>query len=301
MEYYKQIKKCVDWCIDHKKEIIGVALGIWGISATSGYVAGEIAEYRNAESNDIQADALARYNEQYVKTNYSLEKLGKLKFEVVDTFDQLAGLIERIQNRPRGLLKCVKDDTIPELSIEDLKILSNVVQEAKAGAEGGIVGACIGFAVFGFNIVAIAPALFMSGSAIGIKGASLLRKSFENRELAEEFEQTIDDKELPRLIEIQVASDKLYIAISDMFSLYRTRLERLSKRIKRDTIKWNSLSTDDKLLVRELVDLVKCLQNMCMLNLIDGDIADFERQHVNVASVSQVCEDANDLKEKLLA
>ena len=158
--------------------ILGVGAAIAGIAGVGSGIHGgmkmkdakdtiEAAEYRH-NSN------MERLEEENKKTNKSMDQLGKLELEILQSFEKFSNLIEKIQNRPEFEKYTREGIKLPEYDGEQLKEVSIGAGVLLGGLGGAAVGTAGGFAAAGATTSAVmALGTASTGTAIStLSGAA---------------------------------------------------------------------------------------------------------------------------------
>ena len=120
--------------------VLGVGAAIAGVAGVSTGVHGANDTMKNAEAQHERN--IERFNKKSESANKSMDDLGKLELEILNSFDEFSNTIEKIQNRPQ-FKEYNKDGVkLPEYDKEELKKVS-----VGAGVIlGGLGGAAVGTA-----------------------------------------------------------------------------------------------------------------------------------------------------------
>ena len=145
--------------------VLGVGAAIAGVAGVSTGVHGAV---KMKSANDTMKNAEAqhernieRFNKKSESANKSMDDLGKLELEILNSFDEFSNTIEKIQNRPQ-FKEYNKDGLkLPEYDKEELKKVSVGAGVILGGLGGAAVGTAGGIAAAG----ATSSAVMLLGTA----------------------------------------------------------------------------------------------------------------------------------------
>lgn len=174
--------KCRNFFSSTIGKVITVILSLFGITiGTADAVEAGKAIKLNRRAKKIRDDALQRYEEHYNKVQGALEAAGKVKLTAIESFDDFAEQMAKIQGRPEFDEISCKGVELPAFTADDLKVISNNVAFAIEGAVGAGAGAGLGIAVCGLNLVALGSGLLIGGIGLLIAGGHIKKKAIENK------------------------------------------------------------------------------------------------------------------------
>ncbi|MBA5850736.1 hypothetical protein H2684_05290 [Clostridium sp. cel8] len=155
--------------------ILGIGAAVAGLSGIGNGVHGAV---KMKEANDTITSAnrrhkrnIEKFEEKSKATNIAMDSLGKLELEILNSFDDFANTIEKIQNRPefkeynKDGVKLPKYD---KESLEDVSIGAGVLLGGLGSAALGTAG---GFAAAGATTAAV-TALGTASTGIAIESLS---------------------------------------------------------------------------------------------------------------------------------
>ena len=136
--------------------VLGVGAAIAGVAGVSTGVHGAV---KMKSANDTMKNAEAQHERNIA--NKSMDDLGKLELEILNSFDEFSNTIEKIQNRPQ-FKEYNKDGVkLPEYDKEELKKVSVGAGVILGGLGGAAVGTAGGIAAAG----ATSSAVMLLGTA----------------------------------------------------------------------------------------------------------------------------------------
>ena len=275
--------------------IIGliIALAISVILTIVGWVLSLFAGRTDNEAAKIRKEAISFHDDELKSLNTILEKLGDEKIEAIETFDRFISAFESIKNRPEGLATKFEKIKIPKLEIEEMKKMKARTQALLAQGGGAVGGLGLGLAVFGVNAIALAPAALVGGVAICLKGASLKTKATKNKKeaikLREEVYKIVDYyKNLGRI------SNDLFGCFVLVKHQYYEYLDKFCALVESNS-NWKSYSADDKTVIKNTVLLVKLVNDLCNVNLVNKPKSVNNIETVNEKEASLVIERSKEI------
>lgn len=132
------------------------------------------AEYRH-KSNQ------ARFEKKNHATTETMDEVGKLELEVLDSFKRFSDVYERIQNRPQFKEYEINGVKIPKYDPEELKKVSVGAGVLLGGISGAALGTAGGFAAAGATTAAV---MALGTASTGTAIASLTGAAATNATLA---------------------------------------------------------------------------------------------------------------------
>ena len=248
------------------KAIAGIllALGIGG--GTAGAVEAGKAIKLNRRSRKIRDEALQLHEEHYQKVQSMLEAAGKTKLAAIDSFDDFADQIAKIQDRPEFSTIGCKGVELPTFTADDLKIISNNVALAIEGAAYAGAGAGLGIAVCGLNILALGPGMFIGGIGLLIAGGHIKKKAIANHKQAKQLAQDVEAI-IKKYDELAYAATLLEKHISAVYAQYEKQMVKMKDILSRKTV-WNAMNKRERTTIENVILLVSMLFKLCKIELI---------------------------------
>lgn len=152
---------------------------------------------------------------------------------------------------------------------------------ALAAGGGGIA---LGTTILGAKTLGVG--LLVGGAIFGIVGASLSKKAEEARHQVSKEGQEVD-RICTYLRELNEVAVKYYKAISKVDDLYRPRLDKLYGLVYLDNKRdWLEYSSEEKMLVENLVLLVQVLFKMCQVQIVFASEKENELNTINTMGVN---------------
>ena len=248
-------------------KITAAAVGVVGVGAASyGAVEAGKAIKLNRRSKKMRDEALQRHEEHYNKVQSALEAAGKVKLTAIESFDDFAEQMAKIQGRPEfGNIGC-KGVNLPAFTADDLKIISNNVALAIEGVAYAGAGAGLGIAVCGLNLVALGPGLLIGGIGLMIAGGHIKKKAIENNKQAKQLVKDVDAI-VKQYDELTAAASILEKHISAVYAQYEKNLTRMKKILSKKT-RWSDMSDKEHTAIENTILLVGMLFKLCKIELI---------------------------------
>jgi hypothetical protein len=248
-------------------KITAAAVGAVGAGA-AGYVAVQAgrAIKLNRRSKKMRDEALQRHEEHYNKVQGALEAAGKVKLTAIESFDDFAEQMAKIQGRPEFDEIGCKGVKLPEFTADDLKVISNNVALAVEGVAYAGAGAGLGIAVCGLNLVALGPGLLISGIGLMIAGGHIKKKAIENNKQAKQLVKDVDAI-VKQYDELATAAALLEKHISAVYAQYEKHLARMKKILSKKT-RWSDMSDKEHTAIENTILLVGMLFKLCKIELI---------------------------------
>lgn len=259
--------KCRDFFSSKIGKILLWILGIFGFSAgTKGVVEAGKAIKLNRHSRKIRDDALQMHEEHYQKVQLALEATGKTKLAAIDSFDDFANQMEKIQDRPEFSTIGCKGVELPVFTADDLKIISNNVALAIEGVAYAGAGAGLGIAVCGLNILALGPGIFIGGIGLLVAGGHIKKKAIANHKQAKQLAQDVNIiiKKYDKLAD---AATLLEQHISSVFTQYEKQMSKMKEILSKKTV-WSAMSKKEQANIKNVILLVGMLFKLCKIELI---------------------------------
>lgn len=294
----KWIKIIISWLaklIKNKKVqktvFAGAGLGL-GVAAGEGVVAYK----RNKKAEKIKQRAIEKHDKARQEIQGTLDKLGKNKLEVCDSFSDLADMIENIQQRPEFKLT-VEGIELPNFKPSEFKRLAAAVEMAIGGAGGVAAGGAVGAAVMGFNMAALGPGALGGSVVLCVMAAKMMGRAAERVEQAQQIEADVE-KIIRFYNELEKAVEKYNKAFSDVRKPYEKQLQKMHKILARKN-NWESFSRKEKTIVENTVLLAQMLCRMCALNLTLEATKKDPIERVNSIEIDHMIDDVKNLLKEV--
>lgn len=264
-------------------KVIAWISALFGIgAATYGGVEIGKAVKLSKRAQKIRDEALQRHEEHYNKAQSALETAGNKKLAAVNSFEDFANQMEKLQGRPEFADIIPKDCNLPKFTAEDLKVISNKVALAVEGAAFAGAGAGLGIAAYGLNIFAFGPGVLFAGVGILVAGENIKKKAIENNKqaklLAKEVKQLVAQYD-----ELTDAAENLAKQLDDAFSQYQRCFGKMKKILVKKT-QWNSLTEKEQQIIKNTVMLVGTLFELCKVELV---VKERKTETVNTEAVKK--------------
>lgn len=155
--------------------------GIAAVAGAAGIGSGIFGGIKMKEADDAmraaqkrQENAIHRFESRNAKMTELMDALGKQELEILNSFEQFADLIERIQGRPDFKTYDKEGVNLPEYEAEELKKVSAGAGVLLGGISGAAAGTAGGFAAAGVTTSAVmALGTASTGTAISaLSGAA---------------------------------------------------------------------------------------------------------------------------------
>ncbi len=248
-------------------KITAAAVGAVGAGAAGyGAVQAGKAIKLNRRAKKMRDEALQRHEEHYNKVQGALEAAGKVKLTAIESFDDFAEQMAKIQGRPEFDEIGCKGVKLPEFTADDLKVISNNVALAVEGVAYAGAGAGLGIAVCGLNLVALGPGLLIGGIGLMIAGGHIKKKAIENNRQAKQLVKDVDAI-VKQYDELATAASMLEKHISAVYAQYEKHLARMKKILSKKT-RWSDMSDKEHTAIENTILLVGMLFKLCKIELI---------------------------------
>ncbi len=155
---------------------LAVAAGVTGVgTGIHGGVKMKEANDTMKKAQEIQKEAVRRFETKNKSTTEMMDSLGTLELEILSGFEKFSDTIEKIQNRPDFKNINVEGTKIPEYEPEELKKVSTGAGVLLGGIGGAAAGTAGGFAAAGATTSAVmALGTASTGTAISsLSGVAL--------------------------------------------------------------------------------------------------------------------------------
>ncbi|MGM9632615.1 MAG: hypothetical protein ACI3XL_05950 [Eubacteriales bacterium] len=248
-------------------KITAAAVGAFGVGAAGvGAVQTGKAVRLNRGSKKMCDEALQRHEEHYNKVQGALESAGAVKLTAIESFDDFADQMAKIQGRPEFDEIICKGVKLPEFTANDLKVISNNVAFAIKGAAGAGAGIGLGIAVCGLNLVALGPGLLIGGIGLFVAGGHIKKKAIESNKQAKQLAKDVDAL-VKQYDELATAAALLEKHISAVYAQYDKHLAMMKKILSKKT-RWGDMTDKEKNTIENTILLVGMLLKLCKIELI---------------------------------
>ena len=265
-------------------KITAAAVGAVGVGAAGvGAVQAGKAIKLNRRSKKMRDEALQRHEEHYNKVQAALEAAGKVKLTAIESFDDFADQMAKIQGRPEFAEVGCKGVALPTFTADDLKVISNNVALVVEGVGAAGAGAGLGIAVCGLNLVALGPGLLIGGIGLLIAGGHIKKKAIENNRQAKQLVKDIDAIVL-QYDELAEAAALLEKHISAVYAQYDKHLARMKKILAKKTV-WSEMTDKEHTAIENTILLVGMLYKLCKIELI---VKQKKEETINAEEVKKV-------------
>lgn len=227
------------------------------------------AKKQNKKAIAIKDAAIKKHDKKLSQTEEILQQLGKTKTEAIVTFKQFSDCIEKIQERPEFFESKKAKFDLPELNLEDLKVVSNDLEMALKGAGGAVVGICMGLAVAVNPLAIIASGFLFPGIILCVDGTKLTKKAADNMKQAKEIEKEVE-KIIEYYDELSNESEKLEKAINKLTEEFRNAIVRLEILVNEKS-NWSTYTYKEKKFVEAVVLVCMTLYKICNVSLKENE------------------------------
>jgi len=257
---------------------------------------GAIVHKRNKRAERIKSQAIKMHDTARLKIDAELKKLGETKLEICNTFDELADMIEQIQQRPDVRLS-VEGIELPPFQPSEFKRIAAAVEVAAGGLSGVAAGSAVGAAVMGIgSVAALAPGALAGGVVLCVMGAKMMGRAAERVEQAKQIAADVE-KIIKFYEQLESEAKKFNDSLISVLKPYRAKLKKMHKILERKQ-NWENFSQKEKSVVENAILLAQLLCHMCSINLIKDATAEYPIERVNTPEISRAIADAkNVLKE----
>lgn len=250
---------------------------------------------------------IARFETANQTVLQSMDELGKMELEILDSFQKFSDTLERIQNRPE-FSEYKKDDiTLPAYNSEELKKVSigagallgglgaAAAKASVAAIGGGAIAASSGGIALILGAVAPGVGLLVGGIVSNLTGGKLSDKADEAWEQMKNAEGEIN-KICDYLSRLKKAESKFADTLSHVDRIYRRHLEKLQDLVvitgKTD---WTEYTDAEKRLTENTVLLVGLLYSMCKVQLVRQTESEEEPNEVNTEEIDSAIENVKEI------
>ena len=265
-------------------KITAATVGAVGVGAAGvGAVQAGKAIKLNRRAKKMRDEALQRHEEHYSKVQGALEAAGKVKLTAIESFDDFAEQMAKIQGRPEFDEISCKGVKLPAFTGDDLKVISNNVAFAIEGAVGAGAGAGLGIAVCGLNLVALGPGLLIGGIGLLVAGGHIKKKAIENNRQAKQLVKDVDAI-VKQYDELAAAAALLEKHISAVYAQYDKHLARMKKILSKKT-RWSDMTDKEHTAIENTILLVGMLFKLCKIELI---VKEKKTETINAKEVESI-------------
>lgn len=294
--------------------ILGIAAGVGALTGVGSGIRGAV-KMKDANDTMKRAKVLAeKCQTKFEKHNKSatcaMDDLGKLELTVLESFEQFADAIEKIQNRP--IMKEIEIDgvKIPEYDPEKLKDVSVGAGVLLGGLGGAAAGTAGGFAAAGATTAAV---MALGTASTGTAIASLSGAAATNAALAALGGGAIaaggGGMALgATMLGVSTAGIGLLVG-GVIFNITGSKLsdkaDEAYGQARQTEIKvdgktdWNTFNSADKRVTENTVLLVNLLYKMCQVKLVLKSDSEDEPNHVNYRDIASAKSEANKVYAKV--
>lgn len=161
---------------------VAAALGVTGVGASIlGIKKLGKAHKKNKEIKARHNDNIQRFEQKSIKTSQTMDELGKLELEILQSFKTFSDLIEQIQNRPQFKEHYREGIELPKYDKEELRQVWLGAGVLLGGMSGAAIGTAGGFAAAGATTAAV---MSLGTASTGTAIASLSGAAAVNATLA---------------------------------------------------------------------------------------------------------------------
>ena len=278
---------------NHKK---GIAIGFAGAAAglgSAGIFEGRKAKRINRNAMDIRNEALSLHDTCREQVSHALEELGNAELAVTDSFSIFADAIGRIKGCPSFKTKVFTKIKLPDVEIQEFKVLSNELRMAIDTIGGAAAGAAAGLAALGVTGFIAAPGALGAGIVLCAKGVGLHKKANKNLREAKALQKQVDEI-IGYYSDLENGANTLRNSIELVYRQYLTHLNGLIILVDQNQ-DWKSYSKAEKQTVENTVRLAKMLFEMCKVDLVIEPGKESELEKVNEKEINKVAMLANNL------
>ena len=286
----KVLRGLLGFLTRNKRPMAKVFGGFAVAGAGVGVAANEQGKRINRKAAMIRDKAMAEYEKSDSETKSVLDRLGKLQLETMESFDTFVEAMGKLQGKPKGLIVKPNDVSLPKYDAKELKMIANNARMALAGAGGAAAGAAAGVAAFGVEAFVLAPAAAGMGVVLCAKGIKLYNKAVNNRREAYSFQREVERIKLYHR-QIRESANLLIKSLETVQFHYYTYLHKLKELVLKKT-EWKELNKEERLIVKNTIQLVKIMHKMCVVRLIKKAGNDDKLEEVNAKEVKSVVENA---------
>ena len=252
------------------------------------------ASVTNKKALAIRDEALSMYNESYEQAEQALKLVGEWKIRIIKSFEEFIQLMERIQERPEGLLKEAPMEELNTFTINELKELTIAMEQALSIAGGATTGIGLGIAAFGLSPQILTTGIVFSSAALCVKGISLSKQALKNKKQASELRWLVEEI-VDYHTKLHDAAWKLESSMIDIYFLYLDYYRNLETRII-DGKSWETYADEDKQKIQNMILLVRLLYSICHVKLVYEPLFEGDLEIVNTDDVEQLAAQAEEAK-----
>lgn len=277
--------------------ILGIAAAVAG---TTGVGLGIHGGVKMKQANDKLKEAQKRNdsnNARLERMNQSacraMDVLGENEMKVLSEFQQFSDLFERIKNRPEFADIKIGNVKIPKFEGEEIKKASVGASVLIGGLGGAALGTAGGFAASGVGLLVGGVIFSCTGSKLSSKADKAWEQMISN-------EQKIN-KICNYLFDLQRTAERYNATLLRMRSLYMKQLDKMRNIIEsynEKHVNWQNLSSEEQLVIENMVLIVGVLYNMCKVQLVQKSNSS-EQNVINKTEINKAEKDANDVMSQM--
>ena len=318
--------------------------GIAAVAGAAGIGSGIFGGIKMKEADDAmraaqkrQENAIHRFESRNAKMTELMDTLGKQELEILNSFEQFADLIERIQGRPDFKTYDKEGVNLPEYEAEELKkvsagagvlfaaagVTTSAVMALGTASTGTAISALSGAAATNATLAAIGGGslaaggggmalgsavlggatlgvgLLVGGIIFSVTGSILSGKADEADLQAKRTESEVN-KIVAYFDELETAADRFKTSLINVEKQYTKHLSTLDHIINfEEKTEWSTFSDKEKILTKNTVLLVGLLYQMCKVQLVLKSENKNGLNHVNKDAVDKAVSDADKMMSKL--
>lgn len=277
--------------------ILGIAAAVAG---TTGVGLGIHGGVKMKQANDKLKEAQKRNdsnNARLERMNQSacraMDVLGENEMKVLSEFQQFSDLFERIKNRPEFADVKIGNVKIPKFEGEEIKKASVGASVLIGGLSGAALGTAGGFAASGVGLLVGGVIFSCTGSKLSSKADKAWEQMISN-------EQKIN-KICNYLFDLQRTAERYNATLLRMRSLYMKQLDKMRNIIEsynEKHVNWQNLSSEEQLVIENMVLIVGVLYNMCKVQLVRKSNSS-DQNVINKTEINKAEKDANDVMSQM--
>lgn len=277
--------------------ILGIAAAVAG---TTGVGLGIHGGVKMKQANDKLKEAQKRNdsnNARLERMNQSacraMDVLGENEMKVLSEFQQFSDLFERIKNRPEFADVKIGNVKIPKFEGEEIKKASVGASVLIGGLGGAALGTAGGFAASGVGLLVGGVIFSCTGSKLSSKADKAWEQMISN-------EQKIN-KICNYLFDLQRTAERYNATLLRMRSLYMKQLDKMRNIIEsynEKHVNWQNLSSEEQLVIENMVLIVGVLYNMCKVQLVRKSNSS-DQNVINKTEINKAEKDANDVMSQM--
>lgn len=257
--------------------ILGIGAAVAGATGVGKGISGGI---KMKEANDtmeaaefLQRRAVKRFETRNKETMELMDSIGQQELEILNSFENFSGIIEKIQGRPEFKRYNKAKIKLPEYEKEKLI-------EVSVGA--GVLLGGLGVVIFGEGV---------GGIILGKMGEKLSEQADEAFSQAMRIEREVK-KIVEYLDELSEAAEQFKASLTVVEEQYKKCLDALDNTVNvSGKIHWSEFTNKEKQVTENAVLLVGLLYKMCQINLV---IQNEEEEGINAVNKELIETTIND-------